>query len=542
MDRYTEINNLITYIASKTKGITTEQIQKAREKYSEDKRDVSEIEKELWDLSAQITEEYDNKPQPKDDVTPEEMVENITGTLERKEVKDAIKSIWDETHSINMLSNIVGEVYLYHIIHRDGYNFDDYLNKLLSIYSKRLNKEEFSKAKTNLLLESIKSRLHITNNEMTPEEDKKVQDYFLNTYVENGYVVHSFHGEFLDSINKNGLSPEPTERIWDSEEINNIANILSSHGAEFAIGGYNHYDGKGIYYDHNMNNMYKHSFHSPEWFTVFTSSDHLMNLGDISKNPYILRDYKACRRNVEDLADNTNLSSEERKEVLRFFEKTFYQLSNPDSYVALIPKKVVGKNIIHKESNAFDTIHSTLNDTYQDFKEHVNNSAMKKIPKQEIIINKLPRIKSFIDDKDNKIEYTRETKEELFNQERIEQMKQHVEKVNMEIKEKKGQEAVQRIDRIGDDTTVPRDVRIARLKSIRSKVVEKSSKNNDMNKMFYTKPTNNQQVKENVSTQQKVMVKANNSSNNSSGYANSLLIIAISLMTLVTSVLLYLAK
>ena len=167
---------------------------------------------------------------------------------------------------------------------------------------------------------------------------------------------------------------------------------------------------------------------------------------------------------------------------------------------------------------------------------------MKKIPKQEIIINKLPRIKSFIDDKENKIEYTRETKEELFNQERIEQMKQHVEKVNMEIKEKKGQEAVQRIDRIGDDTTVPRDVRIARLKSIRSKVVEKSSKNNDMNKMFYTKPTNNQQVKENVSTQQKVMVKANNPSNNSSGYANSLLIIAISLMTLVTSVLLYLAK
>ena len=130
----------------------------------------------------------------------------------------------------------------------------------------------------------------------------------------------------------------------------------------------------------------------------------------------------------------------------------------------------------------------------------------------------------------------------MFNQERIEQMKQHVEKVNMEIKEKKGQEAVQRIDRIGDDTTVPRDVRIARLKSIRSKVVEKSSKNNDMNKMFYTKPTNNQQVKKNVSTQQKVMVKVNNPSNNSSGYANSLLIIAISLMTLVTSVLLYLAK
>lgn len=96
----------------------------------------------------------------------------------------------------------------------------------------------------------------------------------------------------------------------------------------------------------------------------------------------------------------------------------------------------------------------------------------------------------------------------------------------------------ERIDRIGDDTTVPRDVRIARLKSIRSKVVERSSKSNDMNKMFYTKPVNHQQVKENVVETQKVYVKQNNNE----GFANSVLIIAISIMTLVTSILLYLVK
>ena len=58
MDRNTEINNLITHIALKTEGITTEQIERAREMYKDDPRDIEDIERELWEYSGQIREEY----------------------------------------------------------------------------------------------------------------------------------------------------------------------------------------------------------------------------------------------------------------------------------------------------------------------------------------------------------------------------------------------------------------------------------------------------------------------------------------------------
>ena len=537
MDRIVEINNLITYISSKTDGITIDQIKQAREQYKDDSRDLKEIEKELWELSAKIQEQTKDRPQPKE-ATPEEMINNITGTLERPEIKDAVRDIWDKTKSLNVLSDVIGEVYLYHIIHRDGYNFDEYFDKFLSLYAKRLPKEEFRKEKINLLLDSIKDRLHITNIEMTKEEDTRVKDYFVTQYVENGYVAHSFHGGFLDSINKNGLSAEPSTRIWDNDEVNHIGDILSSHGVDYALGGYIHYKGKGLYYEHDMNNIYRHSLISPEWFNIFTSADHLKDLSDIEKNPFILRDYDQCRQNVEDLTINSDLSSEERKEVLRFFEKSFYDLSNPDQFVALIPKSAIGKNSFQSDSNAYETMYSALTDSKHEYDEHTNNYTTNNIPKVDLLINKMPRASTFIKD----VNYKRESREDLYNESRIRDLDKHKQDVKKKMGESMNKKAEMKIDRIGDDTTVPRDVRIAKLKSIRSKVVEKSSKSQDMNRMFYTKPVNQQQVKENVSTAQKVMVKTNNTSQNDSGFANSALIIAISIMTLITSILLYLVK
>ena len=540
MDRYTEIKKLIDRIAYKTEGITSLQIKEAYKRYGDDPRDIDEIEKELLELSAQITEMYNNRPKPREDISDDEMFVKITGELEIKANQDKIAELYNKSGNLNTLSSLIGEVYLYHFIHRDGYNFDEYFKRIIELYPKQLSKEDFDKARTELLIESIKDRLGITNIDMTTEEDNKVTDYFINNYIDNGFVAHSFNGAFKDSILENGLSTEPTVRAWDNEEVTRVGEMLKKHGAKYALGGYMHYNGKGIYYEHDMDRIYMHSIESPEWFNVFTSSDHIMDLSKAEKNPFVLRDYDACRKNVEDLTINADLSPDERKETIRLFEKTFYQTSNPDLYVAFIPRKEIGKDHLDKESTAFETIYSAITDKKQEYKEHVRNHTNSNILKEKLKINKLPRATTFINEKD--IKYHRETKEELYDKKRLQEQDKHVEQVKKELKEYKQKEAEKKVDRIGDDKTVPRDVRIAKLKSMRSNVVYKGPKKSELHRMLDSNRVNHQQIKENVSTAQKVMVKTNNTPNNNSGFADSILIIAISIMTLITSILLYLAK
>ena len=52
-----------------------------------------------------IKEETKDKPQPRE-ATPEEMINNITGTLERPEIKDAVRDVWDKTKSFFIYTDL----------------------------------------------------------------------------------------------------------------------------------------------------------------------------------------------------------------------------------------------------------------------------------------------------------------------------------------------------------------------------------------------------------------------------------------------------
>ncbi|MBQ8131266.1 MAG: hypothetical protein IJ193_02110 [Bacilli bacterium] len=576
MDRNTEINNLITHIALKTEGITTEQIERAREMYKDDPRDIEDIERELWEYSGQIREEYyksilqepndketqlkvEEDIQPNDNANESDMINNISQTLERQDIIDDISGMSDylieqdkPEAALAMVSNAIGSVFLYHIIHKDGYNFDNYYYSLMDLYKKGLSPEEFNTEKSKLIMESIKSRLNITSEQMTPEEDKRVRDYFLTQYVEKGYVAHSFPSSAYQSIRENGLSAK--KREWGKDEVKELSEIFSSHNVPGAFGGYPYYEGEGLYYEHNMEWVYRHGLYSPEWLNVFTSADHYIDLGDLSKNPYIFRTGnkkdpadQACVRNVEDLIHNSELNSEEANQVRDFFDRQWKTLETPGSNVALIPKSIVGKD--NKElaadgtTTALETIKNSLTDSGNQYKEHVGNvyNGEKDIPYTSMVVIKLPSVRKYI----NNIEFKRETKEELRDSKKHDAFMQHVKEQKENPKSNVGmrmtnEQANKKIDRIGDDNTVPRDVRIARLKNIRSQVVKKASKKNEMNGMFHNNQVHHQ-PENHIQQASKVMVKSNGNKNNQ-GYANSLLIIAISIMTLITSILLYLVK
>lgn len=62
-DKNKQIEQLISTIASGTQGITKEQIERAKQMYLNDDRDISEIRKELVDLSKKVTENYQKSVQ-----------------------------------------------------------------------------------------------------------------------------------------------------------------------------------------------------------------------------------------------------------------------------------------------------------------------------------------------------------------------------------------------------------------------------------------------------------------------------------------------
>lgn len=210
------------------------------------------------------------------------------------------------------------------------------MNQIDTLYSqykaKKISPENFQRQKAKIIASIIASKLNINvNTELNQENLSKIQNYFLREYVSNGYVAHSFPETYFDSIIKNSLIANADERTDKPKEIQEIQNIFMSKGIVGPMGGYPYYGGSGIYYEHDFTKVFQHAIDSPEWFNTFTSSDHITGYPKkIETVPYILRNEKDCRQNVEDLCQNANLNSEETQKVLDFYKKQYKKFSSPN--------------------------------------------------------------------------------------------------------------------------------------------------------------------------------------------------------------------
>lgn len=349
------------------------------------------------------------------------MFVNIEKNINSDFFINMLKRNWEENHNIQLLSKLIGELYIHHIINKDGYGFADYITEINKLYlqynNKQISFQQFELQRAKLISITIGKKLGIElNKEISNEDMEKVKNYFLQEYVSNGYVSHSFPDAYYESIIKNGLVSSLEQRQDKPSEIKEIQDIFMKKGIVAPMGGYPYYDGVGVYYEHDFTKMFCHAIDSPEWFKWFTSSDHFTTYHkNIETSPYILRSEKDCRRNVDDLCMNAELDVNDTKKVVDFYQKQYAKFISPKLNVALISKKTLGKANIQgavlKDMDLLSTISYVLNDGAHQYTEHQKNVYNGVIPPQELNFSVIPNASIYI----KADYYSRETKEHLTN-------------------------------------------------------------------------------------------------------------------------------
>ena len=190
------------------------------------------------------------------------------------------------------------------------------------------------------LKQKIADKIGIQHSEI----DSRIEDiirYAFDNFVKNGYVFHAGNSKAIEHNMKYGLSPSETvsdERI----ELMHIASIYSKYGNDNPL-GWGTLDIKnnknGWFYDGSPQNMLYYA-DSPEWFRQFCGENHCYAWGLVpeeNRHGYQNRDYDTCLLTISKLIEKYNMSEEDRKEILDFFNKCWSIFGDTEPCLAFVP-------------------------------------------------------------------------------------------------------------------------------------------------------------------------------------------------------------
>ena len=355
----------------------------------------------------------------------DQMIESIQKNINLNFFLEFLKRNWNKYQNIHIIGDLIGEFFIHHMIHKDGYLFEEYMNQIETLYNalyeRKISPEVFQEKKTELIAIIISRKLGIDINDKIEKKDvQKIKDYFMQEYVNDGYVSHCFPDVYYQSIMTNGLISSTEKRQDIPKEIMEIQEIFMKKGIASPLGGYPYYGGSGIYYEHDFKKIFQHAISSPEWFVWFTSANHQKTYhSDIAISPYILRDETACRRNIEDLCINAELDDNETKKVLKFYSESYQRYSSPKLNVALISKKTLSKDKVltekTKDMSLKQLINYVLNDEAKQYIEHVGNVYHGTLKPELFRVVSIPEVSKYLSTP--VMGYMRESKEQLTSME-----------------------------------------------------------------------------------------------------------------------------
>lgn len=198
------------------------------------------------------------------------------------------------------------------------------------------------------------------------EQGEPVYYFVMDRVVTNGYAYHAFNSGYEDSIRKYGLST--TVRSTNLEEIKELDDIVQKYGADQYAFGFlgraqesmiDYSDGK-VFYATDPKMVYDYAISGPEWmdYFIYQNQSYTEMKEDLGIGPYIRRDHEKSRKVIENWCDRLMginivdgtppradwLKPEERERILDFFEHQWNIYGNGEPRVALIPKRLVGRD------------------------------------------------------------------------------------------------------------------------------------------------------------------------------------------------------
>ncbi|MBQ3145177.1 MAG: hypothetical protein IJB90_01105 [Clostridia bacterium] len=338
----------------------------------------------------------------------------IQGVLSSSQTRSLINSVLSNKETINKhaenaingeyLGNnivktqqLIGFLMQYIIVYGSDYKIDEVISALNSMDLNDLEENELNQLFCKIIVRAISSKLSL-NETASVETKKKIIEFISQNYIENGFCVQGTNGMYKESVVTNGLTCSFSRE--NEQELKVIDEIFQAHGLNKIF--FSKIDEASFvpyyYLTDDMALAYHYSFHNPEWFAYFVATGNDMPDYKYDRTAYYLRNYDACKQNVEKLLANYHIIGEEKERIISFFENSWNQIAQNKSsnLITFVPRKLINRNMIEplseetiKVMSAEKIVEYYLKSRYQIDKQYID------IPKKFCTTINVPLLSDF---------------------------------------------------------------------------------------------------------------------------------------------------
>lgn len=279
----------------------------------------------------------------------------------------------------------------YIIIHKEMYKIEELFDKLSSINLNELNDNDISKLYNNILIESLKEKLNLSD--VNSNESKvQIANYIYKNYITEGYCFQGINGLYKQDVLKYGLTTDFSNNNTDM--LKEIDEIFEKHGLEkiFFSKLDETADAPYYYLTDDMETAYHYSYHNPEYFSYFVATGNNMTDNGYDKMAYYMRNYESCKNNLQKLCSNYLLDAEETKKVIECYDKLWNQIvvENKPNDIVMIQRKLVNCDNVSFNLNMSMDINEIVSKLLSP--THQINIQYDKIPAEKIDVVDVPQL------------------------------------------------------------------------------------------------------------------------------------------------------
>lgn len=247
-------------------------------------------------------------------------------------------------------------LYKYKIIVDDEFLFDDYLDQVEKLYRKLDNFESIKFGINKLICSTLITKFNIEDTKKI-ESKEMIIKHVYDKYIRNGYFMHGFNSIYVDSIKKNGFTPEVYENYYD--RFDKVNAIFDKYDCSSVIN--KDFNIKDVYFTDDLVMGCYYSSYAPLFFYKLLFNEEVFGKG-IRKDNCLHSECTEINRHLKRFMNNNSFKEEDKKYVLDLVEDEYNLLHRDKEKISLL---LVKRNIIFSKDAKEEDFLRDSNDIYE---------------------------------------------------------------------------------------------------------------------------------------------------------------------------------
>ncbi len=247
-------------------------------------------------------------------------------------------------------------LYKYKIIVDDEFLFDDYLDQVEKLYRKLDNFESIKFGINKLICSTLITKFNIEDTKKI-ESKEMIIKHVYDKYIRNGYFMHGFNSIYVDSIKKNGFTPEVYENYYD--RFDKVNAIFDKYDCSSVIN--KDFNIKDVYFTDDLVMGCYYSSYAPLFFYKLLFNEEVFGKG-IRKDNCLHSECTEINRHLKRFMNNNSFKEEDKKYILDLVEDEYNLLHRDKEKISLL---LVKRNIIFSKDAKEEDFLRDSNDIYE---------------------------------------------------------------------------------------------------------------------------------------------------------------------------------